>query len=136
MVQIPLWSDRKQSQAVEEQEALVREARYRLQDIELGISDSIHRLQTRFEESRRLIRLYASEIVPEAEGVLNSALAGYQVGQVDFLSLLSAQATLFNYQLESIRVMTDYHRHLIEMEAIIGTPIPEALNTGQSGNGS
>jgi len=136
MVQIPLWAGSKQTLAVEEQDALLREARYRQQEIELGLSNSIHRLRASFEESRRLIRLYASEIVPEAEGVLHSALAGYRVGQVDFLTLLNAQATLFSYQLESIRVMTDYHRHMVELEATIGTPIPEDLNAEQAGKGS
>ncbi len=136
MVQVPLWMGRKQARAVDEREALTRETRYRQLEMELGIRDSIHRLQSRFEESRRLIRLYAAEIIPESEGVLSSTLAGYQVGQVDFLTLLSAQATLFNYQLESIRVMTDYHRHLIEMEAVLGTAIPESGIDELSGNGS
>ena len=62
----------------------------------------------------------------EAEGVLESALAGYQVGQADFLTLLSAQSTLFNYQLESIRVITDYHRGLARLEAVIGAPVNAA----------
>ncbi|MFC1628407.1 TolC family protein, partial [Gemmatimonadota bacterium] len=136
MVQVPFWTGRKQARAVDEREALTRETLYRQQEMELGILDSIYRLQSRFEESRRLIGLYASEIIPESEGVLNSALAGYQVGQVNFLTLLSAQATLFNYQLESIRVMTDYHRHLIEMEAVLGTAIPGTGIDELSGNRS
>jgi outer membrane protein TolC len=130
---IPLWSDRKQKRAIEEQEALVNRARHELRSLELEILDSIRQLTNRLEESRRLMALYTGEILPEAEGVLTSALAGYQVGQVDFLTLLSAQTTLFNYQLESIRVMTDHHRHRIELEAVLGSGSPRADTSRSSG---
>lgn len=126
MVQVPLYSGRKQKRAVEEQSALLDAAGYRSRDTELGIAADIRRLHSQLDQSRRLMALYSGEILLEAEGVLESALAGYQVGQADFLTLLSAQSTLFNYQLKSIQVITDYHRGMARLESVIGAPVNAA----------
>lgn len=123
MVQVPFFAGRKQRRAVDEYSARVRETEYRVKVEELKIKADIGALLSELEKTLQLISLYSSAILPEAEGVLTSALSGYQVGQVDFLTLLSAQRTLLNYQLESIRIVTDYHRRLAELESVAGAPI-------------
>ena len=54
---------------------------------------------------------------------LASASASYQVGRVEFLTLLDNQATLFNYETEYFRVLTDFARTLGELERIVGTEV-------------
>jgi outer membrane protein TolC len=119
-VQIPLYAGRKQNEAIEEQQARVRATEYRIRDREATIQADVTRLSAELERSQRLVNLYADEILPQAEGVLTSTLSGYRVDQVDFLTLLSAQTTLFNYQLAAVRVITDLHRARAELEAITG----------------
>ena len=122
---VPIRAGRKQNKAVEEAQALLTEAQYRLRSVELQIESIIENLASELNRSRRLVELYAGQILPQAEGVLTSALEGYRVDQVDFLTLIAAQATLFNYQLEAVRVTTDYHRQIADLEAVTGTSLDD-----------
>ena len=124
-VVVPIRAGRKQNKAIEEAQALLIEAQYRLHSVELQIESIIENLASELNRSRRLVELYAGQILPQAEGVLTSALEGYRVDQVDFLTLIDAQATLFNYQLEAVRVTTDYHRQIADLEAVTGTSLDD-----------
>ena len=124
-VVVPIRAGRKQDKAVEEAQAMLTEAQYRLHSVELQIESIIENLASELNRSRRLVELYAGQILPQAEGVLTSALEGYRVDQVDFLTLIAAQATLFNYQLEAVRVTTDYHRQMADLEAVTGTSLDD-----------
>lgn len=124
-VVVPIRAGSKQDKAVEEAQARLTEAQYRLRSVELQIESIIENLASELSRSRRLVELYAGQILPQAEGVLTSALDGYRVDQVDFLTLFAAQATLFNYQLEAVRVTTDYHRQIADLEAVTGTSLDD-----------
>ncbi len=124
-VQIPIYAGRKQDMAVEEARSRLAEANYRLRNVQLQVESAIEKLASELRRSRRIMELYAEQIIPQAEGVLTSALSGYRVEQVDFLTLIAAQTTLFNYQLEAVRVTTEYHRQLADLEAVTGTSLEE-----------
>ena len=54
---------------------------------------------TQIMKNKELKALYQTGIIPQAQQSLNSALTGYQVDKVDFITLLNNQMTLFNYEL-------------------------------------
>ncbi len=119
-VQVPLYARSKQDRAVREEQARLTGQEYRIRDMELRIQGEVERLVAELRKARRLSDLYREQILPQSEGVLNSALSGYRVDQVDFLTLLSAQTTLFNYQLEAVRVDVDARRRRAELDALVG----------------
>ena len=47
-------------------------------------------------------------------------MTGYQTGKVDFLSLISSQMTLFNYQLEFYQALSDYRKDIARLEFTVG----------------
>ncbi len=124
-VQIPIYAGRKQEMAIEEARSRMTEANYRLRNVQLQVESTIERLASELRRSTRLMELYADQIIPQSEGVLISSLAGYRVDEVDFLTLIAAQTTLFNYQVEAVRVTTEYHRQLADLEAVTGTSLEE-----------
>ena len=124
-VQIPIYAGRKQDMAIEEARSRMAEANYRLRNVQLQVESTIERLASELRRSTRLMELYADQIIPQSEGVLISSLAGYRVDEVDFLTLIAAQTTLFNYQLEAVRVTTEYYRQLADLEAVTGTSLEE-----------
>lgn len=71
-------------------------------------------------KNRKLVDLYKTGIIPQASQSLNSAISGYQVDKVDFLTLVNNQMTLFNYEIEYYRVIADYEKSLAELEAAAG----------------
>ena len=59
-------------------------------------------------------------ILPQARQSLESALAGYSVDKVDFLTLLSNQVTLFQWEVKYHRELTEYEKTLAEIESVVG----------------
>jgi outer membrane protein TolC len=89
-----------------------------------AVNDSLAQMERR----RRLVELYNSGIIPQAEQSLESALIGYRVGKVDFLTLLDGRVNLFNYERELADSKAEYMMRLAQLEAAVGT---ELVSEGQ-----
>ncbi|WP_224956333.1 TolC family protein [Geomonas subterranea] len=84
------------------------------------ISSGINDLLAQMERRKKLIDLYTTGIIPQAEQSLESAVIGYRVNKVDFLTLLDNRVTLFNYEREYYDSMADYQMKLAQLEALVG----------------
>lgn len=80
----------------------------------------VARLMADLERQRAQLGLYKTAIIPQGRAALTSALANYQVGRAEFLGVLDTQATLFNYETEYFRVLTDFATTLAELERVVG----------------
>jgi len=119
-LEVPLYFWRKERLGVEEKVEDLERARHdyrrRLQDITFRIKDSYVGART----SRRLIELYRQGIVPQATAALDSALSAYEVGTVDFLTLVESALTILNYELRYHEEIRDYYRNLASLEEVLG----------------
>jgi outer membrane protein TolC len=70
-----------------------------------------------------LIELYEKGVIPQAAQSLSSAIAGYQVGAVDFLTLLDSQVTLCNVELQLATAQAECQKNIAELEAVVGKPL-------------
>lgn len=84
--------------------------------INYGIAD----LLAQMERQRKLVELYKTGIIPQADQALESATINYRVNKVDFLTLLDSQMTLFNYEREYYDSLAGYQMKLAELEALVG----------------
>lgn len=73
--------------------------------------------------SERLINLYGTGVIPQATLSLESATAGYQVGTVDFLTLIDNLVTLLEYELKYYEVLTDFQKALAQLEPLVGVEL-------------
>jgi outer membrane protein TolC len=73
--------------------------------------------------SERLLTLYSKGVVPQSSLALESSMASYQVGTVDFLSLLANFSTLLNYEIDYYRQLADYQTALAQIEVLTGTDV-------------
>jgi outer membrane protein TolC len=80
------------------------------------ISDSL----TQIERRKKLVELYMSGIIPQADQSLESALISYRVGKVDFSTLLEGRVSLFNYEKELYESRAEYMIQLARLEAAVG----------------
>ena len=67
-----------------------------------------------------LTELYGGAIVPQATLALESSISSYRVGKVDFLSLLSNQNTVLEYEMKYHEVLVDYYKALATLESLTG----------------
>lgn len=88
-----------------------------------AIRAEVARLDAELERQRAQLALYKTSIIPQGRASLTSALASYQVGRVEFLTLLDTQSTLFTYETEYFRVLTDFAKTLAELERVVGQEI-------------
>jgi outer membrane protein TolC len=117
---VPLWFHSKQNSRIKETLALMEETRAHQDAMKNEIFFGIKDIWEREKRGSRLIDLYKNEIIPQAQASLDSAMAAYEVGSVDFMALLDNQITLFDYQLSYYQVVADYEKDLAGLEAAVG----------------
>jgi outer membrane protein TolC len=103
-----------------EADSSVRMASAELDAARNGIDSGIADLLAQIERRRQLVLLYRTGIIPQAEQSLESAIIGYRVNKVDFLTLLDSRVTLFNYEREYYESLADYQMKLAQLEALVG----------------
>lgn len=120
-IKVPLYYATKQRAAV--REALAgREAA--VQDLQTVRQELLFRLKDNFVQAQRaeqLMTILRDAIIPQARLTLESAQAGYAVGKVDFLTLLSSLLTLQENDLELRGEMVEHEKALARIEEIIGS---------------
>ncbi len=119
-VNIPLFINKKQGKKVEETAYTIASVREGYIGMKNEIKYKIRELVHRIDEYNELFELLNQGIIPQASQSLRSAIAGYQVASVDFLTLLNNQMTLFDYEIEYYRILTDYEKSLADLEFILG----------------
>ncbi|MBW1678655.1 MAG: TolC family protein [Deltaproteobacteria bacterium] len=119
-INIPIWYKTKQSRKVEETRYTILSAENRYEALKNDLQFRISNLLAEIDQNDHLIDLYKDGIIPQATGTLGSSMASYQVGTVDFLTLLTNLLTLHRYELEYYKVLTDYEKNLANLELSVG----------------
>jgi outer membrane protein TolC len=76
------------------------------------------------QSTAQTLDLYDQGMLTQAESSLESALAAYQTGNLDFLNLLDAERTLLQMRLSYIREQTDYRKYVAALEWAAGGELP------------
>jgi outer membrane protein TolC len=74
-------------------------------------------------QAERLLQLYGSGVIPQATLSLESSIAGYQVGKIDFLTLIDNLVTLLEYELKYHESLTDFQKALAQLEPLVGVEL-------------
>jgi outer membrane protein TolC len=119
---LPLQRERRHA-LVAESDSEIRMATEELNSLKNGIDSGIADLIAALERRERLVSLYKTGIIPQAEQSLESAVIGYRVNKVDFLTLLDSRITLFNYERELYESQAEYMMSLARLEATIGVDL-------------
>ena len=123
MVKIPLYWQRKQrpliAQAAAQLEGERRTRENTLSQTAAQIADTYAMADT----SRRLVTLYGDSVLPQARLTLESSLASYQVGSVDFLTVLTNFITVLNYELNYEEQNARFHQALARLEPFAGVAL-------------
>ncbi len=120
---IPLQR-RRRAAAVAEQRSLESAARQTYESSRLSIQG---RLQDDYEmaaTTMRLAGLYRDTVLPQARLALESSMASYQTGTVDFLSVLTNFSMVLEYEMTYFEELLQLHQAISRLEEMTGTPIP------------
>lgn len=117
---LPIFIGTKQRKAVDQRTSELMEQNYRLQDLRLAIQANITDTMADYRRARSQSELFKTGILPQARQTVASMLAGYQVNKVDFLNLVSAQITLYNYEIRYWQVLSEANQALARLVAAVG----------------
>lgn len=127
-VNIPVFFKRKQKveAAVKSLDLAALRSQYR--DIVAGVHSEIESLRAAMQRSRKRALLYGEGILIQARQALESAMGGYRVGKVDFLTLINNWMMLQNDELQYQFALADYHKHSAGYELAVGASFPGSEN--------
>jgi cobalt-zinc-cadmium efflux system outer membrane protein len=122
-VPIPLQKHRKQDAETLGSQAELRTLEAERENATNELRADLARLHGTLERDRTQLALYVKAVLPQARAALASTSAAYQSGRGDFTSLIDTQATLFTYETEYYRALTDFAKTLAELEERVGTEV-------------
>jgi outer membrane protein TolC len=125
-IRVPLFYATKQRNGVKEARSTLqgskRDYQTVLQDIRFRVKDHVVRAQ----RAARLVKLIGTAIIPQASLALESSIAGYSVGNVNFLTMLDNLLNLQQDELDLHRERTEHEIAIARLEEIVGVPLQES----------
>ncbi len=120
-VTLPVWGGGKQAPLARAAAAARAEEDARALDLHYETWARLGELRSAEERARTLSGIYRTSILPQAEAAVESALAAYRVGRVDYATLLDARLALNRYQIDRARLAAERLQALAGIEALTRT---------------
>ena len=121
-IELPLQKARRQF-ALAERVTSVSESRAGLtaakRDVEARVQEEYQTAAT----ASRLARLYGETLLPQVRLAFESAMASYETGSIDFLSLLATFSSVLENEMNYFESLADFHAAASRLEAVTGEPI-------------
>lgn len=122
-VKVPLYYATKQRYGVKESlsilESARKEHRTATQDVLFRVKDNF----VRAKRAERLVKLLGKAIIPQAALALESSIAGYAVGKVDFLSMLDNLLRLQRDEIDLHRERVAHEIAIAKLEEVVALPL-------------
>jgi len=115
---LPIWAGWKQRNRLSSARANLKAAEYEHQDTRDRLEFMLSKSLLAYDRNRSGYTLYKESLVPQTQSVLESARASYEVGELEFLDVVTAQMELFNSELEQQRSLADALKALADIEML------------------
>ena len=124
-INLPLWHKSKQGKKVAESKKDIQSAQDQLtaatNELRFTLSDKF----VEVERAEKQIELLKTGTIPQATLSLDSAFASYRVNKVDFITTLDSLMTLFKFEIQYYRLLSEHRKNIAEIEAIVGQSFSE-----------
>jgi cobalt-zinc-cadmium efflux system outer membrane protein len=119
-INIPIFYKSKQREGVIEATEGLIGARRGLDNRQTMVAFQVKQQYLAAKASEDLARLFSQAIVPQSSLALESSISAYEVGTVDFLTLLDNFMTVLDYEANYYRELTHYQMALARLEPLVG----------------
>jgi outer membrane protein TolC len=114
------WTKPKYDAGVREAAANQDSAKAAFQVLNNQILFEVKDLQAKIEAAEKMVTLYKTTVIPQAQQTLESARVGYKAAKVEFLTLLDAERAIKDFTLDYYRALTAFEQRLAELERAVG----------------
>ncbi|PIU41383.1 MAG: hypothetical protein COS99_05845 [Candidatus Omnitrophica bacterium CG07_land_8_20_14_0_80_42_15] len=132
-VTVPLWFFEKQAFGVKEMKSELEMLKAEYDAKEKNILLDIRDAYARIEANKKMIELYETAFIPQADEALKASIKGYESGKTDLFIFLDSQRTLIEFKLDHYKVILELRLALADLEKAIGVSLNEVLNRGGYG---
>jgi cobalt-zinc-cadmium efflux system outer membrane protein len=122
-INIPLFYRTKQREGVIEATHNLIAAQSDLDNRKTTVNFQIKEQYLVASASRDLFNLYSKAIVPQSSLALESSMSAYEVGKVDFLSMLTNFVDVLDYETGYYEELSKYQSALARLEPLVGTEL-------------
>lgn len=124
-INLPVFFRSKQREGVIEASHELNAANRDFDDRLTAVNFEIKQQYLTATASRDLMNLYAKAIVPQSSLALESSMSAYEVGKVDFLSMLDNFVYVLDYEVGYYQELSNYETALARMEPLVNTDLTE-----------
>jgi outer membrane protein, heavy metal efflux system len=119
-VPIPLWGARQQRRRAVAERATLEALEHEHHRMAAELEAEVVNLTLTAELHRTRLALYQAGVLPRAQAAAEAALAGYRTGRTSFQGVLDTYMALYNDEVESARLLTEFGKAVIALEALAG----------------
>ena len=119
-INVPIFYKKKQREGVREAAFALEGTRQSREAIRTALLFQVKEQYLQAKASDELLTLYTKALVPQAALALESSLAAYQTGSLDFASLLRNFASVLEYEVNYYQELATYEKALVNLEQITG----------------
>lgn len=120
---IPIFYRTKQREAVREATEQLASSQRSKENQQTELFFAVKEQYLLAKSSEQLMKLYSQAIVPQSSLALESSMASYQVGKVDFLTLLMNFTVVLDYETSYYRELANYEMALARLEPLVGVEL-------------
>jgi len=122
-VTVPLWFFEKQAFGVKEMKADLNMLKAEYKGKENSVLFDVTESYARVDADKKLIELYESAFIPQAEGAFSAQMKGYEAQTSDFLSVVDSWRMLLSFKIDYYKTILDFRMALADLERAVGGDI-------------
>lgn len=119
-IKIPVFYRDKQRKAVEEATLTRSSIEQARESMLTALNFQVKEQYLAAQASDELLQLYQKGVLPQSSLALESSLASYQTGEVDFLNVINNFTTILDYQVAYYQEIANFQKALARLEEITG----------------
>jgi outer membrane protein TolC len=119
-VKIPIYYARKQRYALEESYSRLNEAKQNYRSAQQQAIFQVKDQYLSIQSSERILKLYKTTLLPQAQLTVDAASAAYEVGSSDFLTLLTNLTNLITLERQYYDEVARHEEAIVRLEPIVG----------------
>jgi outer membrane protein TolC len=118
-VRLPLYAGRKQHRLADAARADADAARADLAEEEAALAEDVRTVRAQIASGDTRLQLLTQKVIPAAEATVDATLRNYRVGQVEFVTVLATEDTLYRARLDAARAAAEHLTHFVMLEQLL-----------------
>jgi outer membrane protein TolC len=120
---LPVWAKSRQNKKLAASKKSHDAAIKSYHSLAKSLPYQVNVLATEIKDTQKNYRLYVDALLVQSEQWARSSLAAYEVGKVEFNTMVNAQILLLRAELQAKRYLYSIYQKLAELEEVIGGPL-------------